>query len=545
MNYVTWKFKEDNMKNILILSNGTSHDLITASHLVGSLKKENPSTNIELVTTEEFRELSDVVNNVSRFHYLDASIVTNIIDNPLYSDAFAINKFMEVIAPLGQTKWDQIINYSNDNISAFLINAIGETTKIGTYINNSGAPRCTGKWNIFQNYVASGLTRQTIDKVTVRNHMAQVPLHTDIEKIKTNEDYSVVASQNFSRIRQMKGSPATFIVGINLESGYDGYGMELDTYIDIIETLEESSDYKPVLLLNGKNYQRQIANDLNKHFDNNLISINIESVALPSVLSNLDTIVSSSNDQLAIADTMESKCIELRDFSGKTYTPLTTSPENYIIYVKEEKTIASDILLALNEEFGTELPIDFMTSTNPVYKTVQDNYGNFQTQIRGDLNIQQELRYHIERSFFYNTLGYEKNTELIDHIKTNTEKEVLSEYIVNLKSELTCTVKILLATLRSLKGVKNSETNLNSFITYLDNLIAVGKENTIVSSVIRNFEGRVENIDTNDIDSNIKAIETNLFQLKGELQTLTNYMSDLASDTVEPTVQSVELNKEA
>jgi ADP-heptose:LPS heptosyltransferase len=533
------------MKNILILSNGTSHDLITASHLIGSIKKEDPNTNIEVVTTEEFRELSDVVNNVSKFHYLDANIITSIIDNPLYSDAFAANKFMEVIAPIAQTQWDQIINYSNDNTSAFLINAIGDSTKVGTYINDNGAPRCTGKWSIFQNYVASGLTRQTIDKVTVRNHMAKVPLHTDIEKIKTNQDYSVVASQNFSRIRQMKGSPATFIVGINLESGYDGYGMELDTYIDIIENLEESSDYKPVLLLNGKNYQRQMANDLNKHFNNNLISINIESVALPSVLANLDTMISGSNDQLAIADTMEAKCIELRDFSGKTYTPVIINSENYIIYVKEEKTIASDILLALNEEFGTELPIDYMTSSNPVYKTVQDSYGNFQTQIRGDLDIQQELRYHIERSFFYNCLGYEKNTELIDHIKENTEKDVLNKYIVNLKSELTCTVKVLLATLRSLKGVKNSENSLNSFISYLDNLIAVGRENTIVSSIVRNFEGRVENIDAHDVDSNIKAIETNLFQLKSELQTLTNYMSDLATDTVSPTTQAVEINKEA
>jgi hypothetical protein len=227
---------------------------------------------------------------------------------------------------------------------------------------------------------------------------------------------------------------------------------------------------------------------------------------------------------------MEIKCLELRDFSGKTYSPITINSENYVIYTKESQSLSSDILLALNEEFGTELPIDFMNSQNPVYKSVQDEYGNFFTQIRGDLKIQNELRYHIERSFFYQTLGYPKNDELFTHIKENTEHDQLMSFIAQLKSELTSTVKILLATLRSLKGVKNSKNNLNSFIGYLDNLMAIGRTDTIVSSIIRKFEGQVENIEANDIDANIKAIETNLFELKSELQALTTIMTDLTQD---------------
>ena len=71
---------------------------------------------------------------------------------------------------------------------------------------------------------------------------------------------------------------------------------------------------------------------------------------------------------------------------------------------------------------------------------------------------------------------------------------------------------------------------MNSFIGYLDNLILTGKENTLVSSCIRLFEGKIENINTNDIDSNIKAIEDNLFELKANLQILTNIMSDLTDN---------------
>jgi len=307
--------------------------------------------------------------------------------------------------------------------------------------------------------------------------------------------------------------------------------------------MEDSGDFKPVLLLSGKNYQRQIANDLNKRFNNKLISINVDTIAVPSVIANLDAIISTSNDQLAIADAMEVKAFEIRDFNGGTYTPTLVGSDNYVIYTKEERTLASDLLLAINEAFGTELPIDFMNSVNPVYKSVQDDYGIFFTQIRGSLNVTEELRYHIERSFMLQTMGYPKNTELFDHIRDNTEKDQKTKFVSELKSELTSVVKVLLGTLRSLKGVRASQQNLNSFINYLDTLISAGKNDSTVSAIIRCFEGRIENIDANDVDSNMKEIEKNLFSLKTDLQSLTTIMSDLTEEQQTESTHSVIQNK--
>lgn len=533
------------MKNILILNLGTTNDLLSSAHLIGAIKTSDSNTNIEIVTAKENQDIANIINNVSKVHFLDTQLIKNVLENKLYSDAFAINEFMSVINPLTEGNWDKVINYSNDNVSSYLISALNAENKVGTYINDIGAPRHTGQWSIYQNFVASNLMRQSIDKITIRNHMVGLPVYSDIEKIKNSADYSMVAGQNFSRIRKMNGSPATFVIGINLESGYDDYSMELDTLTDLIEAMEESTDYKPVLLLNGKNYQRQLANDLNKQFNNNLISINIETIALPSVMANLDALISTSSDQLTIADTMDVKSIELRDFSGKTYTPTVFNSGNYTIYAKEERTLSSDILLALNEEFGTELPINYMSSENPVYKSVQDDYGSFFTQIRGNINIQKELRYHIERSFFFQAMGYAKNEELFSHIRENTEGEHLTKFITTLKSELTSTVKILLATLRSLKSVRNSQSNLDSFVSYLDTLITIGKEDSIVSSIIRNFEGRIENIEADNIDTNIKSIETNLFQLKSELQALTNIMADLFEVDSSRSIVKENINTEA
>jgi hypothetical protein len=49
------------------------------------------------------------------------------------------------------------------------------------------------------------------------------------------------------------------------------------------------------------------------------------------------------------------------------------------------------------------------------------------------------------------------------------------------------------------------------------------------------FEGNIENIDTTNSEENIKAIETFLFSLKNDLQTLTNMLNDIANRTTSST----------
>ena len=530
------------MKNILIFNLGSSYDVITSSHLVNSYKHEYPQSHIEMVVYKENQELAQIINNVAKIHVIDRELITKLSTNPLYSDAFALNSFSESLVDSRNTNWDNIINYSNDNVSSYLMLAMNSIDRVGTYINAQGIAKTTDKWSNYQNFVASKMERQVIDRAFLRCHMAKTPLYHDIEKLKIDSDYSVVASQNFSKVRQMKGSPATFVVGISLEASHDEFTIDMDTMIDLVESIEDSSDYKAVLLLNGKNYQRKMANDLNERFNNSLISINVDTPAITSVLPNLDALISTSNDMLAIADTMEVKCIEIRENKSNQRTPYAMNAENYVIYQGDSQSVASDILLALNEEFGTELPISILNTDNPTFKIVEDDFGRFMTQIRGKLDIQKELRYHMERSIHLQTMGYERNEDLITHIRENTEGAQITEFVNNLKSELTTTVKVLLATLRSLKGVKSSKSNLNNFISYLDTLITAGREDTFIGSLIRNFEGQIENIEANDIDTNMKMIENHLFELKNNCQYVTNMMTDLLSDSM--TKESTDISQE-
>lgn len=514
------------MSKVLIISLNSDHDIIASSYAISALKKQDPNVQIDILTNEKDRPTASILTGIHTIHTINAQLIRLIYENPLYSNAFAINSFMDSTQSILSTKWDKVINYSNDSIAAYFIGALNTKEIIGTSINTSGTVQGHNKWSIYQNFVASKQARHTIDKISLRNElMGHSTLITDVPKIKQDENYSVIAGQNFRKIRDMKGSPTTFIVGINLESAQDGYSLSTETYVHLIETLEESQHYKVVLLLNGKNYQKALANDLNTKFNNSLISINIDLSALPSVVTNLDAMISVSSNTLAIADILETKCIEIKNDESKNQSPIVVSPENYLIYCQREENLVDDIILALNEEFRTELPIESMLSQNPVHKTVEDSYGVFLTQIRGHLDIQSELEYHLSRSFFYEIMGYERNNQLLAHIKENTESEELLNFTEKLKSELTSTMKSLLAALRSLKGVRNSQTNLNSFISHLDNLIQTQVDSSIIHDIIKFFEGKIENINSDNVESNIMAIEAHLFELKSELQTLTHYLN--------------------
>ena len=531
-------------ENILILNLNTGHDIATSAYLIGAIKTEKPQASVEILVDKKHEGVARILSGVSAVHTIDTEMIQTIYDNPLYSNAFAVNEFTSSIKDISEKEWSHIVNYSNDDISSYLISSINAENKVGTSITVNGAAKCSDVWSIYQNHVASKQTRLPIDKVTIRNHMMNLPVQNDYLKVKHDENYSVVAGQNFRRIREMKGSAGTFVVGISLEQSQNGHSFDMETYTEIIEALEESDDYKAVLLLNGKNYQRSIANELNKNFNNSLISINIDIAALTSVVSNLDAIVSTSNETLAIADLMETKCIEVKDANATHQAPYAMNQGSYTIFQKDTRPLASDVLLALNEEFGTELPISCMQSDNQVYKSINDEYGQLYTQIRGSLDVQAELRYHLGRSYFFETLGYPRNNELLKHIHENTDKEQLMHFVSSLRSELTSTVKLLLATLRSLKGVKNSEGNLNTFIGYLDNLISVGKQDSLTGDIIRNFEGKIENIETNDIDTNIKSIEDYLFALKTDLQILTGYLGDLVQPSTTEDTTSVQGQQE-
>jgi hypothetical protein len=528
------------MSKILITILSHDIDIIGSSHLICSLKEEHPHHEISVLTYSDLLTYFSAHAGISEVYSIDRNFAKGIAESSLYSDSFALNSFFNSIAPCYDIHWNKVINYSNDTVASYLCSMMTTDDMTGTSISKLGSAQTSNVWSNYLNFVSPNIEEDIIPSHLVRHYMSSVPFRREGKKIKLNNEFTQVATTNFSRIRQsMPTNLPTFMVGISLSPSFGGDSICKDSISEVIEALEESENFKPVLILSGSENEKNLVGRLNERFGNKLISINTDRTAFPSVALNLDFLVSQSNEHLMFADAIETRTIELRSSTKMKRRSSLVNSDNFVIYQGEE-LLSNDILVLLNQETNSELPISSMHSSNKVYMTTEDDYGFLMTQIRGPVDLEEELRYHIERSYHFQLMGFTPNEQFITHLRDSVDPVALSTFITQSKDELTNSVKLLLATLRSLKGAKQSQGNLKNFVLYLDQIIKKAKSTSITRGAIGLFEGRIESINSENPEENMKLIEKHLFSLKSDLQALTNLLTDLISveqkeDTTEAT----------
>ncbi len=523
------------MNKILIVSLGTSKQLLSSAHLMDTLRANYPHTELHLLIDESHRSYAPLLNHVSKFHMIQTEKIKKIVDGRLFSNGYALETLGENLAEVMNENWDQVINQSNTTLSTLMTTVMLTENKIGVSLSDKGTTKHSCDWSLTMNYVNSSARRSPIESNIIQSNLIGAPWRSASEPLKISDEYSQIANQNFGRIRTMKAGDSK-VIGISLSQGYDGSYLSKETLSEVIGTLRESTQYIPVLLIDSKQpSQKNMVNELNLDFNNSLISINIDLTAFTAVARNLDLFVSPATDQLVLANLMQTESIELRNAEPFAVEPIVSTEHSRVLYFTEEKQLGSDIIFSINELFESEMPVETMVTKNKSFACVKDEYGYFFSQIRGDVDLHSELNYHISRSIFFNLLGYPENQHLFKDIQEKCQKDHLKEYVNIVRSDLTGVVKILLATLRALKGMRNSQDSLNSFLGYYDQLLAYGTQDSIVGALIRFAEGRVEAIETDDAKENFVQIEKELFELKSNVQRVTEVcgylMGDLTPDS--------------
>ena len=518
------------MNKLLIISLKNEYDLIGSSFLINSYIKNNPHTEISLLTYADFSHIAKSISNVSNIYTIDRFVTHNLYQNPLFSKAFALNKFLADVNDCSKTKWDKIINFSNDTVSTYLCTYFNANEKNGITISAAGTNIWNNDWASYLNFYYPNQTKAPIHSHMLRHLMSNTPFVADTNRLKINNDYMAISSQNFLRLRQSLDTGETYIVAISLSKDSYGNRIDMNTLYSMIDSLESSEHYKPVLLLGPDKEDRDISNKLNEKFDNKLISISCDFEALTAVLSNLDILISMANTHLYVADALDVKLIQIKSINDHLQTPSFNMPDNYLIVKENNKSCFNEICYILNKEFNNELPVESISNHSKIYQSIADHLSTYFTQISGEINIKEELSYHIARTYHFELMGEAPNNELLNHLRFNTDRNELIELIEANKTELTNCVKTLLATIRSLKGIKQSNDNKKNFITYLDELISYSTSAWLVSCPVSMFAGLIENINETNPEQSLKEIEKALFQLKTNLQKLTVIFETLISE---------------
>lgn len=516
------------MKSILITCLRDEINLIQASHLVGSLRRENPGSEVSILTFKDLESSSKTVAEARNVFTIDRHKIEHLKSGALYSDAFAVNALMSDLAALLETDWDHVVNFSNDEISGYLLPMLSSSKTSGTTVSLAGSPRTSDRWSAYRNFYLTNSLDAPVEEISCLHHSAGVPYVKGAAEILLNQDFTMLANQNFARIRKGKGDSSSLIVGISLVPSKSGQDIGIPFLVDLVETLESSPEYKVVLLLKGSEEEKAVADELNRQFQNSLISVNMDTTAMPSVLANLDFLVTRTNAVCAMADAMETKIIEI---AANLKNSLAMNEGNYVIELSDEADLCDDIAFLLNQESGTVLPVGSKNSRNRTFARASDDTGLLRTQIRGDLNIEEELEYHVARCYHHALLGYPIDGKLLSDLRENAEREALSAFVTKGKEELTGVVKILLAALRSLQAMRQSERNAPKFVQYLGQLISFGKEKNIAQAAISLFEADIESIEGSDSKSNMEKIEKRLFSLKADLQTIAKIFENLLEES--------------
>lgn len=509
------------MNKLLIISLRNEYDLIACSYMVSSYVKANPHTEVSLLTYKDFSSVAKTISNVTNIYTIDRFEAQALYQNPLFSKAFAINKFLADIKVCSTTKWDKIINFSNDMVSAYLCTYLNALEVEGVTVSQTGSSIWSNDWASYLNFYYPNQKRAPIQSHFIRHWMGDTRFASDSTHLKTNSDYMAISSQNFLRLRQTLNSGESYIVALSL--GKDSYGnrIDIESLSSIIETLESSEHYKPVLLVSQNSDDREIANKLNEMFDNKLISISSDYEALTSVLSNVDMLISTANSHLYFADALDVRLVQIKSTTDQIQTPSFIMSDNYIVIKDEGQACYDEVCYILNKEFHNELPVESVSNHAKIYQSISDEYSTYFTQISGEVNIKEELEYHIARAYHFELIEGKLNNELLEHLRQNTDHQEMIEFISFNKTILTNCVKTLLATLRSLKGIRQSSENRKNFISYLDELISYSSSDGLVNCPVTLFAAKIENISETDPEENLKEIEKALFQLKTNLQKLT------------------------
>lgn len=509
------------MTKTLIISLNNDKELIESSFLCNSIKKQNPHKEISILTYSDLKGVAEIISNVDHVFTINRSDQSSLYQNKLFSQGFAINSFLRDLQMCLSQKWDEVVNYSNTKLTAYLTTYLSSEIVHGASLTQNLCQNWSNEWEAYETFAHH--KSLPIHPIQTKHYISGLNFFTEGTRLKINQEFNNMAHENFKRIRRSKAEGNTYVIGISLIKDEQDNRLNISSLTHFIENLENTKHYKPVLILGSNPQDKELCNKLNQNFNNQLISITADTDAITSVIGNIDLLVTTNNIHSSIAQAQYIPTIEVISMSDR---PSIIIPNSYIIKTNNFN-FHDEVCFLLNNIFENELPVDSVAKHSKVFQSISDEYSTYYTQISGKVDVESELHYHLARTYHFELMGESANSELLEHIANHTDKEDLLNFIELNKSELTKCVKILLATLRSLKGINQSNDNKRNFVHYLDELFSFSSSESLVNVPVTMFAGKIENIQSNTTELNLKEIETLLFGLKNKLQRLTNTLEIL------------------
>ena len=304
----------------------------------------------------------------------------------------------------------------------------------------------------------------------------------------------------------------------------------------------------PVLLTSTSEEEKKYANEINSYFENSLISIESDFLALPSVLNNIDLIVTPDTSVKHVADLNKTKILEViyghaPFLKQGTYNAgnailvgsnnLIKSNTNNNSIIPKSSEIYKVSLLYLNfiEHEELELPNDIL-----FFESKKDSLGTWydlQNKVSNPKVEKDLLNISVSRLLLYSILlNKEPNFNLSNFLIYKVE--TIQKWTKEQKEDAINLMKDLLDTLKSLINLQRNQNNGLEFAQNLDNIFQCLNNSSLISIPALIFRAKIENIEKGTMESNMKVVEGLLYEFKTNIQKIILILDQLSKLLKQP-----------
>ncbi len=527
------------MSNVLFVNLKRNGDIFNTAALAHSYLKENPHATPYILTYDEFKKATKPLSVFKGVFTLDRKKLTTFNNHNLYSNGFALDQLLSELKGIESIVWSDIVNYSSDRASTFLCNYLKSSTGAnikGVSFGGFNNLDYKSNWEIVFNEVMTNSKLSPVHFSTAYHGMLGIKENNTSYSIKRIKKHDETVMNNFENLRktnQPKDSSCS-LIGVQLSTSLDSKNWDSSHLVKLVESILDDSTLYPLILIAPCEKERALSKELNEQFDNKLVIVESDFLALSSVLRGLDVLVTPDTSVKHLADLNDVKIVEYTHSLSTSLKQGSRGKSNIIINVQENALdlIFNSIKFLLDP---TDAAIKKIWDQN-VYFTYNDNLGWNLRPINGAFS-KDLLRRQLKRTYIASWCDIVFEWDIKKYFSDYSYSEVQS-IIDEEKSFIGEVSRDLLGTLRSLVKASESPSEANNFIVALDKLLNHCESELTGSIPVSEFKALLENLDRTSNQEQLRSAEELLYKLKKNLQVALTCLN-----TVEKDARSMPINK--
>ena len=542
------------MNRVLFINLRRFGDIFSSVHIASKLKSQFKNVEVSILVFKEFESGLKPIPLFKNIYTIDRKKIATLKNNDIFPDYMALDTLLSPIKKIEGLKYDTIINLSNDLISTNIISYLkfnSEAKVRGIHFNSEKNIVFNSNWSIVFNDILTSYPYTPIHFVDCFKHMLNLDTKIVEEKITRSQmKYEKIAKNNFNQIKKIKfkNPNSVKIIGLQLKTSSPDKDIPKEVLIELIEKYRKHGSLLPVLLTSTSDEEKKYANEINSYFENSLISIESDFLALPSVLNNIDLIVTPDTSVKHLADLNKTRTLEVIYGHAPFLKQGTYNKGNGIL-------VNSDNLIKLKSNDNSNYP-----KSSEIYKIsllyldyikkdeldLPNNILFFESK-KDDLGTWYELKNKIpNQSVEKILLNISISRHLIHSILLNKEPqfslndfliykvETIQKWIKEQKEDAINLMKDLLDTLKSLINLQRSQNQGIEFAQNLDNIFQCINNNSLISIPALIFRAKIENIGKGSMENNMKVVEGLLYEFKTNIQKIILILDQLSKLLKQP-----------